>query len=75
MSKEMKEHIDKFKNFLLKEQDEQLLKRKYEDYLDYMYQYEEENGYYPTHLSDGQWTPFSYNEWLEKTKNGSVEIY
>jgi hypothetical protein len=74
MSKEMRQQIDTFKNFLLREQNDDYLKRKYEDYLDYMYKYEEENNHYPTHLSNGQWTPFSYTEWLEKTKNGTVEL-
>ena len=40
-----------------------------------MYQYEEENGYYPTHLSDGHWTPFSFEEWKLKTKNGTEINY
>jgi hypothetical protein len=34
-------------------------KREYQEYLDYMYEYEEENGSYPMHLSNGQWTPYS----------------
>jgi hypothetical protein len=40
-----------------------------------MYEFEEENGYYPPHLSNGSWTPFTYDEWLEKTNNGTIEIY
>jgi hypothetical protein len=51
------------------------MEKKYDEYLDYMYEFEEENGYYPPHLSNGSWTPFTYDEWLEKTNNGTIEIY
>lgn len=42
----------------------------YQLYLDYMYEFEEEHGHYPMHLSNGQWTPYSENEYMEKTKDG-----
>ena len=48
--------------------------REYQEYLDYMYEYEEENGSYPMHLSNGQWTPYSTSEYLEETKNGTVKL-
>ena len=54
---------------------EEFLKRQYEDYLQYMYDYEEKNNYYPQHLSDGHWTPFSFEEWKLKTKNGTEINY
>lgn len=47
----------------------------YEEYLDFMQNYEEKNGYYPNHISNGQWTPYSFSEWQEKTKNGTLKIY
>lgn len=48
--------------------------REYQEYLDYMYEYEEENGNYPMHLSNGQWTPYSTSEYLDKTENGSKRL-
>ena len=50
------------------------VRREYQEYLDYMYKYEEENGSYPMHLSNGQWTPYSESEYLDKTKNGTVKL-
>jgi hypothetical protein len=47
-------------------------KREYQEYLDYMYEYEEENRY-PMHLSNGQWTPYSTSEYLDKTENGTKD--
>jgi hypothetical protein len=49
-------------------------KREYQEYLDYMYEYEEENGSYPMHLSNGQWTPYSTSEYLDKTENGTKRL-
>jgi len=46
----------------------------YQEYLDYMYEYEEKNGSYPMHLSNGQWTPYSTSEYLDKTKNGAIRL-
>jgi len=50
------------------------VKREYQKYLDYMYEYEEENGSYPMHLSNGQWIPYSTSEYLDKTKNGTKKL-
>jgi hypothetical protein len=44
------------------------LQREYESYLEYMLEYEEENGYYPPHLSDGHWMPLSFDEWIIRVK-------
>ena len=49
-------------------------KREYQEYLDYMYEYEEENGSYPMHLSNEQWTPYSTSEYLDKTENGTKRL-
>ena len=51
-----------------------ILKEKYQDYLDYMFEYEEEHGYYPMHISDGHWTYYSFEEWKEKSNNGEKEL-
>lgn len=53
---------------------DEVTKREYQEYLDYMYEYEEENGYYPTHLSNTLWTPYSESEYLDKTKNGKERL-
>ena len=50
------------------------VKREYQKYLDYMYEYEEENGSYPMHLSNGQWIPYSTSEYLDKTKIANEPI-
>jgi hypothetical protein len=39
-----------------------------------MYKYEEENGFYPMHLSNDQWTPYSKSEYLSKTNNGNIRL-
>lgn len=53
---------------------DEVTKREYQEYLDYMYKYEEENGYYPMHLSNTLWTPYSESEYLDKTKNGKKRL-
>jgi hypothetical protein len=52
----------------------QAIEREYQEYLDYMYAYEEEHDHYPMHLSNGQWTPYSKSEYLAKTKNGTITL-
>lgn len=59
-----------FEELIMNEETE----REYRRYLDYMHAYETLNGYYPTHLSNGQWCPFSKYEYMEKTKNGTVSL-
>jgi len=53
---------------------EEKLKQDYEEYDEYMYKYEKENGHYPPHLSNGQWQPFSFDEYKDKTKNGTKRL-
>jgi hypothetical protein len=67
---------DKFKDMHWEDKREmtEQVKREYQEYLDYMYEYEEENGNYPMHLSNGQWTPYSTTEYLDKTKNGTERL-
>lgn len=49
----------------------------YQRYLDYMHGFEAIYGYYPLELSNGQWTPYSMSEYLDKTNNGvkTLESY
>jgi hypothetical protein len=49
-------------------------RREYEEYLEYMHECDERTGYYPMELSNGQWTPYSEAEYLDKTKNGTVRL-
>ena len=55
------------------EMDEQT-KFEYQRYLDYMYEFEETHGRYPMELSNEQWTPYSENEFMEKTNNGNFTL-
>lgn len=46
------------------------LKIHYNEYLEYMEDYEGKHGYYPAHLSNHSWFPYTFEEYRSHTKNG-----
>ena len=48
--------------------DEEEQQKAHEEYLDFMYEYERVNNHYPAHISNGQWVPYSFTEWKQKTE-------
>ena len=51
------------------------LEKEYQEYLKYMYAWETLNGYYPTHLSNDQWTPYSLDEYKDKTNLFNMQTF